>query len=170
MRKKVYWIYDIWNNRFKVWAWCKNTALNRDYETGTAHRCLELTDITGYIPAIWFSNSHEKHGFYYLPLENAFCCPEGTEPVYQQLNCSQVTGKYLRCYHAQGDAWAHCKENSTRFKQKGVRWRILGDNCYPAFYRGHERIGSDTYWHMMSLRKIWAERAFSVLKREHSSF
>ena len=34
-------------------------------------------------------------------------------------------------------------------------------------YRGHERIASDTYWHMMRLRKIWAEGSFSVLKREH---
>ena len=49
----------------------------------------------------------------------------------------------------------------------GVRRRILGSSCYPAFYRGHERIGSNTYWHMMRLRKIWAEGSFSVLKREH---
>ena len=40
-------------------------------------------------------------------------------------------------------------------------------SVYPAFYRGHERIGSDTYWHMMHLRKIWAEGSFSALKREH---
>lgn len=34
--------------------------------------------------------------------------------------------------------------------------------------RGHECIGSDTYWHMMRLHKIWTEGAFSVLKRKHS--
>ena len=67
----------------------------------------------------------------------------------------------------QGDTCRHCKQNATCFKQTGVRRRILGSSCYPAFYRGHERIGSDTYWHMMRLRKIWAEGSFSVLKREH---
>ena len=45
--------------------------------------------------------------------------------------------------------------------------QIAHEGEYPAFYRGHERIGSDTYWHMMRLRKIWAEGSFSVLKREH---
>ncbi len=73
----------------------------------------------------------------------------------------------MRCYQVQGDTCRHCKQNSTCFKQTGIRRRILGSSCYPAFYRGHERIGSDTYWHMMRLRKIWAEGSFSVLKREH---
>lgn len=53
------------------------------------------------------------------------------------------------------------------FKQTGIRRRILGSSCYPAFYRGHQRVGSETYWRMMRLRKIWAEGSFSVLKREH---
>ena len=71
-----------------------------------------------------------------------------------------------RARAVQGDTCRHCKQNATCFKQTGVR-RILGSSCYPAFYRGHQRIGSDTYWHMMRLRKIWAEGSFSVLKREH---
>ena len=145
----------------------QNIALDRGYDTGAVHRGLELLGITGYIPAIQFSNSPEKYGFYYLPQEDAFCCPEGAKLVYQRLNCSQTTGKYLRCYQVQGDTCRHCKQNSTCFKQTGVRRRILGSSCYPAFYRGHERIGSNTYWHMMRLRKIWAEGSFSVLKREH---
>ena len=145
----------------------QNIALDRGYDTGAVHRGLELLGITGYIPAIQFSNSPEKYGFYYLPQEDAFCCPEGAKLVYQRLNCSQTTGKYLRCYQVQGDTCRHCKQNATCFKQTGVRRRILGSGCYPAFYRGHERIGSDTYWHMMRLRKIWAEGSFSVLKREH---
>ena len=145
----------------------QNIALDRGYDTGAVHRGLELLGITGYIPAIQFSNSPEKYGFYYLPQEDAFCCPEGAKLVYQRLNCSQTTGKYLRCYQVQGDTCRHCKQNATCFKQTGVRRRILGSSCYPAFYRGHERIGSDTYWHMMRLRKIWAEGSFSVLKREH---
>ena len=145
----------------------QNIALDRGYDTGAVHRGLELLGITGYIPAIQVSNSPEKYGFYYLPQEDAFCCPEGAKLVYQRLNCSQTTGKYLRCYQVQGDTCRHCKQNATCFKQTGVRHRILGSSCYPAFYRGHERIGSDTYWHMMRLRKIWAEGSFSVLKREH---
>ena len=145
----------------------QNIALDRGYDTGAVHRGLELLGITGYIPAIQFSNSPEKYGFYYLPQEDAFCCPEGARLVYQRLNCSQTTGKYLRCYQVQGDTCRYCKRNSTCFKQTGIRRRILGSSCYPAFYRGHERIGSDTYWHMMRLRKIWAEGSFSVLKREH---
>ena len=39
---------------------------DRGYDTGTVHRGLELLGITGYIPAIQFSNSPEKYGFYYL--------------------------------------------------------------------------------------------------------
>ena len=142
-------------------------ALDRGYDTGAVHRGLELLGITGYIPAIQFCNSPEKYGFYYLPQEDAFCCPEGTRLVYKRLNCSQTTGKYLRCYQVQDDTCKYCERNSICFKQTGIRRRILGSSCYPAFYRGHERIGSDTYWHMMRLRKIWAEGSFSVLKREH---
>ena len=145
----------------------KNIVLDRGYDTGAVHRGLELLGITGYIPAIQFSNSPEKYGFSYLPKEDAFSCPEGVRLVYQRLNCSQTTGKYLRCYQVQGDACRTCKRQSDCFKQTGIRRRILGSSCYPAFYRGHERIGSDTYWHMMRLRKIWAEGSFAVLKREH---
>ena len=98
----------------------QNIALDRGYDTGAVHRGLELLGITGYIPAIQFSNSPEKYGFYYLPQEDAFCCPEGAKLVYQRLNCSQTTGKYLRCYQVQGDTCRHCKQNATCFKQTGV--------------------------------------------------
>ena len=145
----------------------KNIALDRGYDTGAVHHGLELLGITGYIPAIQFSNSPEKYGFSYLPQEDAFSCPEGIRLVYQRLNCSQTTGKYLRRYQVQGDACKTCKRQPDCFKQTGIRRRILGSSCYPAFYRGHERIGSDIYWHMMRLRKIWAEGSFAVLKREH---
>ena len=137
------------------------------HDTSAVHRGLKLLEITGYILAIQFSSSPEKYGFYYLPQEDAFCCPEGARLVYQRLNCSQTTGKYLRCYQVQADTYKYCKRNSTCFKQTGIRRKILGSSCYPAFYREHERIGSDTYWHMMRLRKIWAEGSFSVLKRKH---
>ena len=42
-------------------------ALDRGYETGAVHRGLELLGITGYIPAIQFSNPPEKYGFSYDP-------------------------------------------------------------------------------------------------------
>ena len=38
---------------------------------------------------------------------------------------------------------------------------------YPAFFRGHQRVGTPEYLSMMRLRKIWAEGSFSVLKQEH---
>lgn len=38
----------------------QNIALDRGYDTGAVHRGLELLGITGYIPAIQFSNSPEK--------------------------------------------------------------------------------------------------------------
>ena len=167
MKKRVYWFYGIWNGKVKTGFQCKISHWIVVTISGAIHRGLELLGITGYIPAIQFSNSPEKYGFYYLPQEGAFCCPEGTKLVYQRLNCSQTTGKYLRCYQVQGDACRYCKQNSTCFKQAGIRRRILGSSCYPAFHRGHERIGSDTYWHMMRLRKIWAEGSFCVLKRVH---
>ena len=80
------------------WAPMQNIVLDRGYDTGAVHLGLELLSITGYISAIQFSNSSEKYGFYYLSQEDAFCCPEGAKLVYQRLNCSQTTEKYLRCY------------------------------------------------------------------------
>ncbi|MGO5029592.1 hypothetical protein [Candidatus Agathobaculum pullicola] len=145
----------------------QSIALDRGYNTGAVHRGLEPLGITGYIPAIRFFNSPEKYGFFYLPQENAFCCLEGVKLVYQRLNCSQTTGKYLRCYQVQGDTCKQYKRNAICFKQTGVGRRILGSSCYPAFYRGHQRIGSATYRHMMRLRKIWAVGSFCVLKPEH---
>ena len=49
-------------------------ALDRGYETGAVHRGLELLGITGYIPAIQFSNPPEKYGFSYDPQLDA-CAP-----------------------------------------------------------------------------------------------
>ena len=46
---------------------------------------------------------------------------------------------------------------ATCFKQTDIRRRILGSNFYHAFYRDHERIGSNIYWQMMCLRKKWEE-------------
>ena len=142
-------------------------ALNRGYETGAVHRGLELLGITGYIPAIQFSNPPEKYGFSYNPQLDAFICPEGVPLTYHRLNCSKSTGKYLRCYQVEGDACMRCPKRPSCFDKAGIRRRVLASSCYPAFFRGHQRVGTPEYLSMMRLRKIWAEGSFSVLKREH---
>ncbi len=142
-------------------------ALDRGYETGAVHRGLELLGITGYIPAIQFSNPPEKYGFSYDPQLDAFICPEGVPLTYHRLNCSKSTGKYLRCYQVEGDACMRCPKRPSCFDKAGIRRRVLASSCYPAFFRGHQRVGTPEYLAMMRLRKIWAEGSFSVLKREH---
>ena len=142
-------------------------ALDRGYETGAVHRGLELLCITGYIPAIQFSNPPEKYGFSYDPQLDAFICPEGVPLTYHRLNCSKSTGKYLRCYQVEGDVCMHCPKRPSCFDKAGIRRRVLASSCYPAFFRGHQRVGTPEYLAMMRLRKIWAEGSFSVLKREH---
>ena len=142
-------------------------TLDRGYETGAVHRGLELLGITGYIPAIQFSNPPEKYGFSYDPQLDAFICPEGVPLTYHRLNCSKSTGKYLRCYQVEGDACMRCPKRPSCFDKAGIRRRVLASSCYPAFFRGHQRVGTPEYLAMMRLRKIWAEGSFSVLKREH---
>ena len=142
-------------------------ALDRGYETGAVHRGLELLGITGYIPAIQFSDPPEKYGSSYDPQLDAFICPEGVPLTYHRLNCSKSTGKYLRCYQVEGDVCMHCPKRPSCFDKAGIRRRVLASSCYPAFFRGHQRVGTPEYLAMMRLRKIWAEGSFSVLKREH---
>lgn len=142
-------------------------ALDRGYETGAVHRGQELLGITGYIPAIQFSNPPEKYGFSYDPQLDAFICPEGVPLTYHRLNCSKSTGKYLRCYQVEGDVCMRCPKRPGCFDKAGIRRRVLASSCYPAFFRGHQRVGTPEYLSMMRLRKIWAEGSFSVLKREH---
>ena len=142
-------------------------ALDRGYETGAVHRGLKLLGITGYIPAIQFSNPPEKYGFSYDPQLDAFICPKGVPLTYHRLNCSKSTGKYLRCYQVEGDVCMHCPKRPSCFDKAGIRRRVLASSCYPAFFRGHQRVGTPEYLAMMRLRKIWAEGSFSVLKREH---
>ena len=67
-------------------------ALDRGYETGAVHRGLELLGITGYIPAIQFSNPPEKYGFSYDPQLDAFICPEGVPLTYD--NCMRLEQLY----------------------------------------------------------------------------
>ena len=92
---------------------------------------------------------------------------EGGGLTYHRLNCNQSTGKYLRCYQIEDDACKHCVKRPSCFDKAGIRRRVLASSCYPAFYRGHQRVGTPEFLSMMRLRKIWAEGSFSVLKREH---
>ena len=142
-------------------------ALDRGYDTGAVHRGLELLGVTGYIPEIQFPNAPGKYGFSYDPQRDAFICPEGVGLTYHRLNCNQSTGKYLRCYQIEDDACKHCVKRPSCFDKAGIRRRVLASSCYPAFYRGHQRVGTPEFLSMMRLRKIWAEGSFSVLKREH---
>lgn len=142
-------------------------ALDRGYETGAVHRGLELLGITGFIPAIRFSNPSEKYGFSYDPQQDMFICPEGIPLTYHRLNCNKSTGKYLRCYQVDGDSCMRCPKRPDCFDKAGIRRRILASSCYPVFCRGHQRVGTPAFLAMMRLRKIWAEGSFSVLKREH---
>ena len=84
-----------------------------------------------------------------------------------RLNCNKSTGKYLRCYQVEGDTCMYCPKRPNCFDKAGIRRRVLASSCYPAFFRGHQRVGTPEYLSMMRLRKIWAEGSFSVLKREH---
>lgn len=142
-------------------------ALDRGYDTGAVHRGLELLGITGYISGIDFPNSPEKYGFVYTPENDHFVCPEGKALHFHRLNCNKSTGKYLRCYQICDDTCLACSRRDTCFDKTGWRRRILASSCYPAFYRGHERIGTPEYLFMMRRRKIWSEGSFSVMKREH---
>ena len=108
-----------------------------------------------------------KYGFSYDPQLDAFICPKGVPLTYHRLNCSKSTGKYLRCYQVEGDACMRCPKRPSCFDKAGIRRRVLASSCYPAFFRGHQRVGTPEYLAMMRLRKIWAEGSFSVLKREH---
>lgn len=145
----------------------RRIALDRGYDTGAVHRGLEILGITGYIPRIDFPNSPDKYGFTYEPEEDCFICPEGEALHFHRLNCNKSTGKYLRCYQIRDDACLSCSRRETCFDKTGRRRRILASSCYPAFFRGHERVGTNEYLSMMRKRKIWSEGSFAVLKREH---
>ncbi len=146
----------------------EKVALDRGYDTGAVHRGLELLGITGYIPTIRFPNDPSKYGFSYCPQQDTFICPMGQSLVFHRLNCNKSTGKYLRCYQVQGDVCRKCTSRETCFDKTGARRRILASSCYPAFYRGHSRVNTPEYLHMMKKRKIWAEGSFAAMKREHN--
>jgi hypothetical protein len=70
-------------------------------------------------------------------------------------------------YQVRGDICISYPQRRSCFDQTGKRRQILASSCYPAFYRGYERIGAPEYLAMMRKRKIWSEGSFAVLKHEH---
>ena len=53
----------------------EKVVLDREYDTGAAHRGLELLDITGYIPTNRFPNDPSRYEFSYCPQRDTFICP-----------------------------------------------------------------------------------------------
>ena len=83
-------------------------------------------------------------------------------------NKKYMNMKHLEAaYQASCTDCSHCGRRKTCFETNSTRRRVLASSCYPAFFRGHSRVGTSAYLSMMRLRKIWAEGSFSVLKREH---
>ncbi len=146
----------------------EKVALDRGYDTGAVHRGLELLGITSYIPAIRFPNDPSKYGFTYDQQQDTFICPMEQPLVYRRLNSNKSTGKYLRWYQTQGDVYRKCTSHETCFDKTSARRKILASSCYLAFYRGHSRVNTPEYLHMMRKRKIWAEGSFAAMKREHN--
>jgi len=142
-------------------------ALDRGYDTGAVHRGLELLKIEGYIPPINFPNTPQKLGFHYDEDSDCFLCPQGHALHYHRLNCNKSTGKYLRCYQTKDQVCTVCPLRDHCLGKSDKRRRILASSCYPAFYRGHERAKTVSYFSMMRLRQIWIEGCFAVMKREH---
>ena len=146
--ERVYWFCGIWSDRFKTGSLCKTLhwiVAMIPVPFIVVWNCWALQDMFQLFSFLTLQKSTAFTILLLSATKDAFCCPEGAKLVYRQLNCSQTTGKYLRCYQVQGDTCRHCMQNSTCFKQTGIRRRILGSSCYPAFYTGLERIGSDAY-------------------------
>ena len=122
-------------------------ALDRGYETGAVHRGLALLGITGYIPAIQFSNPPEKYGFSYDPQLDAFICPERSSSYIPQAKLQQIDGQNI-CVATRSRAMPVCAVQNGR----AVLTRLeFGAECWPAvairhFFRGRQRVGTQNTW------------------------
>ena len=168
MKKKAFWSCGIWNGNKIVGLVYGESCLGQRYDTGAVHRGLELLSITDYIPTIRFPNDPSKYGFSYCPQQDTSICPMGQPLVFQRLNCNKSTVKHLYCYQIQVNVCWKYTSRETCFDKTGARRRILASSCYPAFYRGHSRVNTPEYLHMMKKRKIWAEGSLAAMKREHN--
>ena len=131
--------------------------------TGNAGRCWRRQSERRLVEEVRLNIAYR----WFCGLELNDTIPEGVSLTYHRLTCNQSTGKDLRCCQVDGNACKDCSKRPTCFHRMGMRRRILASSCYPAFYRGHQRVGTPEFLSMMRLRKIWAEGSFSVLKRKH---
>ena len=121
-------------------------ALDRGYETGAVHRGLELLGITGYIPAIQFSNPPEKYGFSYDPQLDAFICPEGVSLTYHRLIAANRRANI--CVATKSRAMPVCTVQNGR----AVLTRLeFGAECWPAVAIRHFSEGISAW----ELQNTW---------------
>lgn len=147
-----------------------NLALDAGYDVGAVHRGLELMGVTGYISCIDFSNDVLKRATCYLPKQDCFECAGGKHLKFVKLIYKKTTQNYYRLYRMPKEERKSCQ--SCPFFEKCTfshgESRINASSFYPAFYRNRQRYETPAYKSMKRLRGIWAEGAFSVLKREHN--
>ena len=120
-------------------------ALDRGYETGAVHRGLELLGITGYIPAIQFSNPPEKYGFSYDPQLDAFICPEGVPLTYHRLKLQQIDGQISAVLPGRGRCLYALSKTAGLFLQgwnsaQSAGQQLLSGIFQRASARGNSRI------------------------------
>lgn len=133
--------------RKRIWPWY------------AVHRGVELLGITGYIPAIHFSNDPSK---FHMIRNRIHLFAQRDSLLYITVwTALSPQGRCLCCYQVQGDVCRECTSRKTCFDMAGVRRRILTSSCCPAFYRGHFRVNTPEYLCMMGKRKIWAENMIS---------
>lgn len=145
-------------------------ALDAGYDVGAVHRGLEILGITGYVSCIDFSYDILRRNLTYLPEIDCFECPAGKFLNFIKLTYKKSTQNYYRLYRMSAADRKSCQ--SCKHRRKCAfsysDSRINASPFYPAFYRNRQRYGSPVYKAMKRLRGIWAEGAFSVLKREHN--
>ena len=145
-------------------------ALDAGYDVGAVHRGLELLGITGYVSCIDFSYDILKRNVKYMPNDDCFECPAGKRLSFIKLTYKKATQNYYRLYRMSAADRKECLSCECR-KQCAFSCsdsRINASSFYPAFYRNRQRYETPAYKAMKRLRSIWAEGAFSVLKREHN--
>ena len=145
-------------------------ALDAGYDVGAVHRGLELLGITGYVSCIDFSYDILKRNVEYLPEDDCFECLAGKRLSFIKLTYKKSTQNYYRLYRMSAADRKGCQSCEYR-KQCAFSYsdsRINASAFYPAFYRNRKRYEIPIYKSMKRLRSIWAEGAFSVLKREHN--
>lgn len=148
----------------------KKLALDAGYDVGAIHRGLEILGITGFVSCIDFSYDILKRNLKYSPKLDCFECLAGKTIDFVKLTYKKSTQNYYRLYRmsaAERKCCLTCEHRSNcEFSKTDAR--INASPFYPAFWRNRQRYETAEYKAMKRLRGIWAEGAFSILKREHN--